>query len=56
MRCRICTNVHKNTKRHEQWAENRICRVCGGLLEFFSLNHNILQEYWKISGGVKNGT
>jgi len=56
MKCRICSIPHKNTNRHELWRESQVCRICSGLLEFFSWNNNFLHAYWKTKGGVKNGT
>jgi len=50
MMCRICSIPHKNTNRHELWRESKMCRICNGLLEFFSWNHNFLQQYWKNKG------
>ena len=55
MRCRICSVPHKNTKRHYLWTEKQVCRICAGLLDVFSLNHNILKEYWNDLVGEKYG-
>lgn len=46
MRCKICQISHKNTKRNQLWIEQQICRVCGSICDYFSLNENHLHEYW----------
>ena len=45
MRCKICQIPHKNTSRHQSWSEQRSCRVCYNLCEYFSWNGNWLTEY-----------
>jgi len=47
MRCKICDIPHKNTSRYQLWLEMQVCRVCSGLLEFFSWNGNYLDGYWE---------
>jgi hypothetical protein len=47
MRCKICEITHKNTRKYDLWIENQVCRVCGQLMDFFSLNGNNLGEYWR---------
>lgn len=49
MRCKICQLPHKNTSRHELWAEFQVCRGCSFILEVFSWNGKNLNEYWKYS-------
>jgi len=48
MRCKICEIPHKNTRKYDLWIENQVCRVCGHLMDFFSLNGNNLGHYWRI--------
>jgi len=55
MRCRLCSTVHHNVKRHQLWIEEQVCRVCANLLDFFSFNDNRLREYWFDSFERKKG-
>jgi len=47
MRCRICSLPHRNIRRHELWIEEKLCRMCQRILEYFSWNNNFLHEYWE---------
>ncbi len=47
MRCRICEIPHKNTVDRLNWEETQVCRTCYCLLDFFSLNSNYLDNYWR---------
>ena len=47
MRCKICQIPQKNTNRYHLWSEERLCRICGEICEYFSWNGNYLQGYWK---------
>jgi len=53
MRCKICSLKHKNTKRHENWIQFQVCRICAYFLDLFFWNGNHLKEYW-VDENLKN--
>ncbi len=52
MRCKICLIPHKNAGRYNQWSEFQVCRLCFGILDYFSWNGNRLKEYWEAENEV----